>query len=82
MTNPFQKNIFAKNAVLFKEMSINIKRPKLLILMMIFNGIVLLIAGGFLLSLAGLGLSGNPISYRFLVNLLRLPRHLQGLQKP
>ena len=70
MTNPLKTNIFAKNAVLFKEMSINIKRPKLLILMMIFNGIILMIAGGFLLSLAGLGLSGNPINYRNLVNML------------
>ena len=59
MSNPTKKmNLFAKNAVLFKDMSIDMKRPKVLILMMIFNGVVASTVSGFLLYMltAGMGI--------------------------
>jgi ABC-type transport system involved in multi-copper enzyme maturation permease subunit len=67
---PNTKNIFAKNAVLFKDMSIDIKRPKIMILMLIFNVILFTIAGGFLIYIASQGMRGNAIDYRTLATML------------
>ena len=60
MSSITKKNPFAKNAVLFKDMSIDIKRPKVLILMLIFNGVIASIASGFMLYMTVAGLSVRP----------------------
>ena len=70
MSSITKKNPFAKNAVLFKDMSIDIKRPKVLILMLIFNGVIASIASGFMLYMTVAGLSGERIDYRSLVYML------------
>ena len=70
MSNPRNANIFTKNAVLFKDMSIDIKRPKILILMMIFNAIIMMVAAGFLFGLSAANLGGEAISYRILAIML------------
>ncbi len=70
MSNPSTKNIFAKNAVLFKDMSIDIKRPKILILMLIFNGLVSLVVAGFFIYIMVAGLEGEAINYRALAIML------------
>ena len=70
MSNAGNKSIFAKNAVLFKDMSIDMKRPKILILMMIFNGLVFLTAGGFMIYIEAAGIGGENINYRALAIML------------
>ncbi|MBR6093705.1 MAG: ABC transporter permease subunit [Lachnospiraceae bacterium] len=70
MSNPIKKNPFAKNAVLFKDMSIDMKRPKVLILMMIFNGVVASTVAGFLLYIMTAGIVNEKIDYRILVYML------------
>ena len=70
MSNPTKMNPFAKNAVLFKDMSIDIKRPKVLILMMIFNGVVATTVSGFLLYIMTAGIGNEKIDYRILVYML------------
>ena len=71
MSNPTKKmNLFAKNAVLFKDMSIDMKRPKVLILMMIFNGVVASTVSGFLLYMLTAGMGNERIDYRVLVYML------------
>ena len=70
MSNPTKKNIFAKNAVLFKDMSIDIKRPKMLILMMIFNALISLVVAGFFIYILVAGMEGEAIPYRSLAIML------------
>ena len=70
MSNRSNKSIFTKNAVLFKDMSIDIKRPKILIFMMIFNAIMFFTAGGFFIYLEAAGVGGEAITYRALVTML------------
>ena len=70
MSNPKPKNLFAKNAVLFKDMSIDIKRPKILIFMMIFNFLVMTVVAGFFLYITISGLEGEMINYRALAIML------------
>ena len=57
MSNHTNKSIFTKNAVLFKDMSIDMKRPKILIFMLIFNAILFMTAGGFFIYLEAAGMS-------------------------
>ena len=64
------KNIFSKNAVLFKDMTIDIKRPKIMILMLIFNVILFTIVAGFLIVITTEGMRGNAIDYRTLATML------------
>ena len=70
MSSSGNKSIFAKNAVLFKDMSIDMKRPKILILMMIFNAIVFTTAGGFMIYVEAAGINGEVINYRALAIML------------
>lgn len=70
MSSSKTKNLFAKNAVLFKDMSIDIKRPKIMILMLVFNLVLFTIAGGFLIYISSTGLGGNAIDYRTLATML------------
>ena len=70
MSNTTAKNLFAKNAVLFKDMSIDIKRPKMLILMMIFNALVSIVVAGFFIYILVTGMEGDAIPYRSLAIML------------
>lgn len=70
MSSSKTKNLFAKNAVLFKDMSIDIKRPKIMILMLVFNMILFMIAAGFMIYIASQGMSGQAIEYRTLATML------------
>ena len=70
MSNHTNKSIFTKNAVLFKDMSIDMKRPKILIFMLIFNAILFMTAGGFFIYLEAAGMSGEAITYRALAIML------------
>lgn len=70
MSNLTAKNLFTKNAVLFKDMSIDIKRPKMLILMMIFNALVMTVVAGFFVYILIAGMEGEAIPYRSLAIML------------
>ena len=70
MSSSKTKNLFAKNAVLFKDMSIDIKRPKIMILMLVFNLILFMIAAGFMIYIASQGMQGQAIDYRTLATML------------
>ena len=70
MSKGTNKSIFTKNAVLFKDMSIDMKRPKILIFMMIFNVVMFMTAGGFFIYLEAAGLGGEAITFRALAIML------------
>ena len=70
MSNLTKKNLFAKNAILYKDMTIDMKRPKIMIIMLIINALTAMIASGFLIGIEATGMNGEAISYRLLATLL------------